>query len=68
MKDIGQFGGLDLLQFFSTLLQFFECLHDSLGHPPVRFLRSADDRELLTCCNALVTILIVQADAQETRG
>ena len=68
VQDIRKLGGFDLLQLFSALLQLFECLHDSLGHAPVRLLRSADDRELLTRRNALVTILIVQADAQETRG
>ena len=68
MQDIRKFGGLDLLQFFAALFQLLERLHDSFCHPPVRLLRSADDRELLTRRNALVTILIVQADAQETRG
>ena len=67
MQDIRKLGGLDLLQFFAPLLQLLERLHDGLGHPAVRFLRSADDRELLTRGDALMTILIVQADAQETR-
>ena len=68
MKDIRKFSGLDLLQLFAALLQLLECLHDSFCHPPVRFFRSANDRELLTRGDALMTILVVQADAQQTRG
>ena len=67
VQDIRKFSGFDLLQLFSALLQLFECLHDGLGHAPVSFLGSADDGELITGGDALVTVLIVKADAQETR-
>ena len=67
VQDIREFSRFDLLQLFSALLQLFECLHDGLCHAPVSFLGSADDGELITSGDALVTVLIVEADAQETR-
>ena len=68
VQDIRKLGGFDLLQLFSALFQLFECFHDGLGHAPVSFLGSADDGELITRGDALVTILIVETDAQEARG
>ena len=67
MENVRQFGWLDMLQLLPALLELLESFHDGLRHATVSFLRSADDRELLTGGDSLVTVVIVEADTQQTR-
>ena len=67
MKDVCQLGRLNMLQLLPALLQLLESFHDGLCHATMRFLGSADDCELVTGGDSLVTVVIVEADAQQTR-
>ncbi len=68
MKNISQFRRLNLLQLLPALLQFFKRLYHGFRHAAVGFLGATDDGELLTGGDALVTVLIVEADSQEARS
>ena len=67
MKNVRQFGWLNMLQLLPALLELLKGFHHGLRHATVSFLRSADDRELLTGGDSLVSVVIVEADTQQTR-
>ena len=66
MQNLGQLSGFHLLQLLPSLLKFFERLDDRFGHTAVSFLRTANDRKLLSGSDAFVAIFVVQSDAQQT--
>jgi len=65
MQDFREFVGFDVVQLFSALLQFLESLHYGFCHPAMRFSRAAHDRKLFAGRDALVPVVIVQADTEE---
>ena len=66
VQNLCQLSGFHLLQLLPTLLKFFERLDDRFGHSAVSFLRTADDRKLLSRGDAFVAVFIVQSNAQQT--
>lgn len=68
MQDFGEFGGLDVLELFAALFELLEGLDDGLGHAAVRLFGTADNGELFAGGDALVAVLMVEADAEEGGG
>src|ERR1035437_8932033 len=67
LDNFGELLRFHLMQLLLACPQLLESFHDSLGHPTVRLLRTADDGELFAGGDALVAVVVVEADAQQRR-
>ena len=65
VDDVGEFGAFDLGEGFAAVFEFLEGFDEGLGHAFVGFLGAADDGELLGGGDALVAVLVVEADAED---
>src|ERR1044071_4846189 len=65
VDDLRELLQLDLMEVFAAAFQLLESLHHGLGHAPVRLLGAAHDGELFARRDALVAVVVVQAEAQQ---
>lgn len=65
MKNLCKLIWLDLLEGFAALLQLFEGFQNRLSHTTVGLLRTAEDGELLSGCDSLVPVTIIEAEAKK---
>lgn len=54
------------MQVLSATLQLLEGFNDGLGHATVRFFGTSDDGELFAGGDALVTVFVVETDAEQS--
>lgn len=55
---------LNCFELFARFFDILESLHHSFRHSFVRLLRAADDGKLLSLCDSLVPILVVETDSE----
>jgi len=64
MGDVVKFLAADFFKLLAALLQFFVNLDSFFGHPFVRLLRAADERKVITGCDAFMSVGI-QTDTED---
>ena len=67
MEDFGELALIDCFQLLVAAFELFERSHDRFSHALVGFLRSSHQGKFITGGDTLVTILVVQPNANETR-
>src|SRR4051812_25385971 len=68
MDNFSKLLRFDRFEFFAPGFQLFERFDDGFGHASVGFVGSADDGKLFGGSQALVAILVIEADTKEMSG
>ena len=67
MEDLGELALIDRFQLFVAAFELFESFHDRFSHSLVGFLGPSHQGKFIARGHTLVTILVVQPDADEPR-
>ena len=65
MDNFGELARIDIFQAFVASLELFKSFQGGLGHAAVGFLGAADENELIALGEALVAVVVIQAEPKQ---